>query len=374
MKYERFRDKTLALFFTAGVSLKTWYEIGMIDREVAIYNELSKYFEHIYFFTYGDEEDLKFKSYLTDSITIIPKKYISNSFLYSFLIPFIHRRILKDVDILKTNQMWGSWSAVLAKLLHRKRLVVRTGYMWSINFSKKNPKSWLEPLIKNVERFAYRIADAAITSSQRNFDYVEQNYHPRNQILMPNYVETDIFKPLNGTNKKKGSICFIGRLSQEKNLFALLEALKGLPYTIDIIGSGPQLNQLKEIVSHNRANADFRGNIPNRELPQILNEHELFVLPSLWENMPKTLLEAMACGLPVIGTNVDGIKEVIRHRENGILCKTDPGSIRKAIIALMEDEGLKQRLGENARKTIEEKFSLEKLVDRELKLYSQLSA
>ena len=67
-------DKSLALFFTAGASLKTWYDIGSIDREVAIYNALSKYFKHIYFFTYGGEEDLTFKKYLADNISIIPKK------------------------------------------------------------------------------------------------------------------------------------------------------------------------------------------------------------------------------------------------------------------------------------------------------------
>jgi hypothetical protein len=128
---DNLRAKSLALFFTAGVSLKTWHDIGSIDREVAIYNELSKYFKRIYFFTYGGIEDLKFKSYLAANITIIPKKCISNSLLYSFMIPFIYRKILKDVDILKTNQMWGSWSAVLTKLIYRKKLVVRTGYMLS---------------------------------------------------------------------------------------------------------------------------------------------------------------------------------------------------------------------------------------------------
>lgn len=368
------RDKTLALFFTTGISLKLWHEIGMIDREVAIYNELSQYFKHIYFFTYGGEEDLRFKDYLADNITIVTKKYISNNLLYSFLLPFIHRKILKKVDILKTNQMVGSWGAVLTKLIYKNKLVVRTGYMWSINFSKENPKGRGKILIRNIERFAYRIADAAITSSQSNFNYVEQNYHPHNHIHIPNYVETDIFKPSNGINKKKGSICFIGRLSQEKNLLALLEALKGLPYTINLIGSGEQKGQLEEFANRNGINASFLGNIPNHELPRILNEHELFILPSLWEGMPKTLLEAMACGLPAIGTKIDGTKEVIEHGKNGILCDTDSNSIRQAIMSVMGDEGLKQTLGKKARETIEQRFSIEKLADKELRLYAQLLA
>ncbi|MCK4819308.1 hypothetical protein KA005_26285, partial [bacterium] len=76
MKYQVLKDKTLALVFTVGVSLKLWHEIGMIDREVAIYNELSKYFKHIFFFTYGGE-DLKFKNYLANNITVVPKRYIA---------------------------------------------------------------------------------------------------------------------------------------------------------------------------------------------------------------------------------------------------------------------------------------------------------
>lgn len=370
---EKLKGKTLALFFTAGISLKTWHEIGMIDREVAIYNDLSKYFKHIYFFTYGDKGDLKFKSYLTDNITIIPKKYISNSLLYSFMIPFIHRKIFKDVDILKTNQMPGAWSAVLTKLIYRNKLVVRTGYMLSIRIAKDNPNRLKKRLIKNIERIAYKRADGIITSSSYNYEYVVRNYNPTClHLFIPNYVETNIFKPISKIKKKQGSICFIGRLTRQKNLFALLEALKGSPYTLTIIGSGEQEEQLKKFATENKIEANFLGNVPNHKLPEILNQHELFILPSLWEGMPKTLLEAMACGLPVIGTKIEGTKEVITHGKNGILCDTDTDSIKEAIITLLEDEELQQKLGENARNTIVEHYSLNNLALKELKLMEKL--
>jgi len=148
--------------------------------------------------------------------------------------------------------------------------------------------------------------------------------------------------------------------------------LKGLSYSISIIGSGEQEERLKEVANKNEVSVNFLGNIPNRELPEILNQHELFILPSLWEGMPKTLLEAMACGLPVIGTKIDGTKEVIEHGKNGILCNTDSDSIREAIETLMEDGELKQNLGENARKTIVEDYSLDNLAKKELKLMEGL--
>jgi len=371
-KKRTMQRKRIALFFTKGVSLKIWHDTGMIDREVAIYNRLSKYFKHIYFFTYGGKEELKFRDYLADNITIIPKKYISNNFLYSFITPFIHRKIFKDVDILKTNQMWGSWSAVLTKLIYRKKLVVRTGYMLSIHFMKRNPKSWKQWIMKIIERVAYKVADGVITTSQSNFEYVKKNYSPPGiHVLIPNYVESDVFKPMNMA-KKKGSICFVGRLTKEKNLFSLLEALKDLPYALSIIGSGGQEEQLKDFANKDGIDVNFLGNIPNHELPKILNQHELFILQSLWENMPKALLEAMACGMPVIGTNVKGINELIEHDKTGILCNTDSNSIREAIITLMEDGELKEKLGKNARRTIVENYSLDSLAEKELKLMRKL--
>ncbi len=371
-KKRTMQRKRMALFFTKGVSLKIWHDIGMIDREVAIYNELSKYFEQIYFFTYGGKEELKFKEYLADNITVIPKKCISNNLLYSLMIPFTHRKILKDVDILKTNQMRGSWSAVLTKLFHRKKLVVRTGYMLSISLVRENPKSWKRWIVKIIERVAYKIADGIITTSQSSFGYIERNYDPHAvHVVIPNYVETDVFKPMNMA-KKKSSICFIGRLTKQKNLFALLKALRALSYTLTLIGSGKQEEQLWDFANKNGTNVDFLGNIPNHELPKILNRHELFILPSLWENMPKTLLEAMACGMPVIGTDVKGINEVIEHGKNGILCNIDSNSIRESIISLMEDEELKEKLGKNARNTIIEHYNLDNLVEKELKLMEEL--
>jgi glycosyltransferase involved in cell wall biosynthesis len=377
-KHEILKNKTLVLFFSIGVSLKTWQDIGMIDREVAIYNELSKYLKHIYFFTYGDEGELRFKSHLAPNITIIPQKFVPHNIkysamIYSFLLPIIHRKILKHVDILKTNQMTATWNAALTKLILRKKLIVRTGFTWSILYAEEHPTSWKTLLIKLIEKFAYKMADAASTSSISAFNYVEHNYRPRNHTFITNYVETDVFKPLD-IIKKPGSICFVGSLGKQKNTLALLEALKRLPYSIDIIGSGPLSSELQEFAANNEVKANFLGNVPNHELPEILNQHELFILPSLWEGMPKTLLEAMACGLPVIGTNVTGIREVIEDGENGILCDTDSGMIKQAIIRLMEDEALKKRLGENARKTIEEKYSLNKLIDKEIELYAKLFA
>lgn len=368
----KLNKKTMAVFFTAGVSLKKWHYIGSLEREIALYNEMSNNFRNIYFFTYGDDDDLQFEKFLAENIVVVPKKYISNNLLYSLLIPFIHYKILKDISILKTNQMWGSWSAILTKILFKNKLIVRTGYILSINFKKQNPKSWKNLLIQFIEKIAYTHADAIITTSQSNLNFINDNYSLNVEpVLITNYIETQIFKPSKGKRKEK-SICFVGRLSKVKNLFNLFEALKEHNYSLSIIGSGPLLCDLKKFASTLDLNVNFLGTIPNHKIPQILNTHEIFILPSLWEGMPKSLLEAMACGLPVIGTNVKGINEVIEDGKSGILCDTNPDSISKAIIYLMKDNDLKKKLGKNARKAIVKNYALESLVLKELEIMDKL--
>ena len=112
--------------------------------------------------------------------------------------------------------------------------------------------------------------------------------------------------------------------------------------------------------------------LPNDQIPVELNKSQIFIIPSIFEGNPKVLLEAMACGLAIIGTEVMGIKEIINHEENGYLCKTNSGSIRKAIIELIKNPKLVKKTGENARKYILKNCSLEKIIRKEIRIYKSL--
>jgi glycosyltransferase involved in cell wall biosynthesis len=379
---ENLKDKRLALFFTLGVSLRTWHDIGILDREVKLYNRLSQHFKHIYFFTYGGKKELDYKEYLAENITIVPLPLIQKSrchnvplllsFLYSMFVPVIHYRILKNVDILKTNQMNGAWAAVLSKALFRSTLIVRTGYSWS-KFTQKSTTSWLKKnIIRMIEGMAYSFTDGIIVSASADLKYIQQNYKTKGyETVIANYIDTELFKPLGG-EKKRNSIFFAGRLNKQKNLFSLLEAAADLPCEITIAGSGDQKDALEKYAKEKDIKVEFLGSIPNNELPRVLNQHEVFVLPSFYEGMPKALLEAMACGLPCIGTNVAGIKEIIIHRENGYLCETTAASIKEAILEIMNNHMLQERIGRNARIMVVEKFALETVLKNEIKIYEEI--
>jgi len=377
----RLKEKNLALFFTLDISMKLWHEIGIIKREVAIYNKLSSSFKNIYFFTYGNMEDLNSKNYLNDNIIIIPKPIIfcsenfSNIFnlLYSIIFPLFNFNIFKKVDFLKTNQMRGAWAALLIKIFYRKKLIVRTGYIWSIFYKNSGRYKLKLKLIKFLEKHVYRNADAIISSSKNDNNYIKENYKPKSNItFIPNYIDTERFIPLD-IKKKKKSICFVGRLEKQKNLDELLNALDGLSFSLTIIGDGSLRSKLEKKADDLRLKINFLGVKSNDDLPYLLNQHEVFILPSLYEGMPKALLEAMSCGLPVIGTDVKGINEVIVNNYNGILCKTDYLSIKNCIINIMDNDDLKNRLGENARKTIIDNYSLENLIYKEIRLYESFN-
>lgn len=372
--------KNLALFFTKGYSLKKWHNAGILDREIAIYNRLSVSFGKVFFFTYGDKRDLKYSYFLKDNIEIVvmPRLFCGEILAnlkiltYSLLMPLIHYNKLKNVDILKTNQMDGAWAALGAKFLLRKKLIIRTGYVLSKFHTQISSSKVKNKIVKLIEKVVYGFADGIISSSKDDFKYVRKNFKIRGiHILIPNYIDTSKFKP-SKCKKDKDSVCFVGRLERQKNLFHLLESLIDIPVKLTIVGEGSLKDGLKEFAEKNYIDVSFLGIISNEKLPGILNKNEIFILPSIYEGMPKSLLEAMSCGRPVIGTNVDGINEIVIHGVNGLLCKTDSLSIRDTIVNLLGDNNLKIKLGINARKTIVKNYSLDEIIERELRLYKDL--
>lgn len=369
---ENLKHKTLALLFAKGVSLETYDKLGTLDREIKPYRELAKYFGEILFFTHGGKDDLKYQNLLPLNVKIFPKKQIILSSIYSFLLPFAYQKELRKTDVLKTDQMFGSWSAVMAKFFFRKKLVIRCGYQLSIFIKKNGIGRWKLLIIRFLERFVYRNADVIIAASKEDKKYIEEKYNilPEKIKYIPNYVDTELFKPLN--IPKENRICFIGRLEKQKNLFNLIRAVSDIDIKLVIFGNGSQKKDLENISRQLKANVEFKINILNENLPREINKSKLFILPSLYEGCPKVLLEAMSCGLPVIGANVRGINEVIQHKENGYLCGTDIFSIKKAIIEVLRDKDIQKKLSENARKTILEKFNFEKTLQEEINIYDNL--
>jgi glycosyltransferase involved in cell wall biosynthesis len=374
----------LALFFTRGVSLKLWLDTGLFDREKQLYEEHLRlgHFKKIYWLTYGTDDaaianELKAAGRLHPDVIVLPMAHFSpgrwGCLLYSFLMPLLHRRWLKSADIFKTNQMDGSWTAVLAKWLHRKPLVVRTGYTWSLLRKKHDVAKYKQKLIGLVEHFAYKNATIAVVSTERQAQYISERYSTseKNVQVIPNYINTQLFTPTESASRYSDRLIFVGRLNEEKNLFSLIKAIAQTGLTLDIYGKGDIRNKLEARAKKLNAKVNFMGVVPNDELPAILNRYRYYILPSLHEGMPKTLLEAMACGLVCIGTDVEGINRIIENGVNGYLAKgTGPQALAEAInraTQLPSDHIVREAV-----RRIRGEFSLETVVEREKEIIANL--
>jgi glycosyltransferase involved in cell wall biosynthesis len=369
----------LILIFDYGLSLRVWDETGLIDREILLYKRLLDKGVQVVFITYGDEEDYAYQKKLGD-IQIVPFYAYANRpdsrtirFLHSFLLPFILRKKIKRADILKTNQMWGAWIVLLSKLLYRKRAIVRCGFERYLNALYKGESFLYKTFVWLNSWMAYKFSNGIILTSETAEEFVVKTFSiPSTKInLFMNYIDIDQFKKTN-SEKHENKLLFIGRLNKGKNIFSLLDAIYQTDYELDIVGDGELRAEVEEYIKKHNIKANLIGRFPNARMPEIINRDPVYILPSFYEGNPKTLLEAMACESAVIGANVDGIKEIIKDNENGLLCETNSESIKEAINILMQDKNLRDRLGKNARSFVMENCDLGQIVEKEYNLYREL--
>jgi len=371
---------SVCLFFTYGVSLQSWRELGLLDREVLLYRKLAECGVNVAFFTYGDEGDLEFKENL-QGIEIIsayadkrrPRRKLAR-FLRSFVLPLRFCESLSSYSIMKTNQMMGAWAPLAASLLAGKCFLVRCGYEMYRTDCKQQKKIVRRTLSYILSRIVYSVCQCISITTQNDAKFISRIFKvPQEKIrVIPNFVDTALFAPFSSEWLHDSRVIYIGRLHQEKNLHNLILACAKSKVGLDIIGRGPWQAPLEAYSRSLGADVRCLGVFPNKKLPKLLAKYSVFILPSLYEGNPKSLLEAMSCGKAVIGTDVDGIREIIRHEENGLLCGTDADSLADAIKRLFSDTELRKRLGKAAREYVLHNCSIGLVVEKELSLYKDI--
>jgi len=174
----------------------------------------------------------------------------------------------------------------------------------------------------------------------------------------------------------KNNIMSVSHIRAIKGVHVLIKAIENLHKTriscnLYLIGTGELENLLRDYVKRKRLSdiIHFLGSLSNRQTLSLVKAADIFILPSYWETFPLSLLEAMACGRPVVATNVGGISEIIKDRYNGILIpKGDHDTLAKAIRFLLENPVYAKKLGEEAKKTIDKKFNLNIMIRKYLRL------
>ena len=368
----------IIVFFTYGISLKIWEETGLLEREIKIYQELKKkYGIDFTFVTYGDEEDFKYKN-LIDDLEIIPIynliKYSNNKLIRLFksvLFPIkLNNLIPKRNYILKTNQMYGAWVAIIFKILTNHPLIIRTGYDL-VSFSLKQSKNIFKLTIYYILTFiALNISDVYISTSKKDIEFLRKFFifKSKKLIYIPNWVQ---IKDLVPVNQRKKKILTVGRLEKQKNFKYLIEKFKHSDIKLDIYGDGSEKKDLMKLLGQ-KNNISFKGTLPNNELIAKYSEYQIFVSTSDYEGNSKTILESMGAGCVVVAPNIKNNSEIIINNLNGILYDKSYDDLLNIVITLLSNPKKMDLISKEANKNIRNNNSLEKITMMENDCYQML--
>lgn len=193
---------------------------------------------------------------------------------------------------------------------------------------------------------------------------------------IPFGVDTSFYKPLEvPKDEEVFQILSVGYLIERKGHKYLIMAVNELlkhhsNVRLKIVGSGPLEEQIRNQITELDLNeyVEILGNVSDDDLFKIYNSSDLFILPSIIDSQGNTeglgvvLIEAMACGLPVIGSDIGGIPDIIQNRETGLLVpQKDVEKLSKAIINLIEDSNLRKKVASNGYHMVKNKFSWNKI-------------
>jgi len=233
-------------------------------------------------------------------------------------------------------------------------------------------------------KLAARWTNCLVAVSQEIQKKVIEGYNvPSDKVvLIHNGININRFQckhnEANSENQKVFRIGAVGRLSPEKDYLTMLKAIRDIinndfNIQLDIVGDGDQKQELQEEARSLGISEQINFLGERHDIPELLNQFDVFVQSSLMEGMSLTILEAMASGLPVVATDVGGNPEVIVDKQTGFLVsKKNPAQLAEAIINIISDCTLIKKMGNAGRKRIEENFGISTMVQQYLNIYQEI--
>lgn len=288
--------------------------------------------------------------------------------LYNFIAKLIIYR--PDFILLFAAHGWSfkerSWLASIAKKFGKKVILApRSGLIE--NDVKTNPK-FKETIYTALNNSDYLICQSKAWESFYDQFRKDSTYKA---VVINNWLDSSAYIKLPIKESSPKNLFFLGRITQNKGIFDLVEAFAPIceeyDLTLSIAGKGEAFDQLeKEIVTKNLSQRiKLLGWVHGQEKNEQLKKADILILPSYKEGYPNSLLEAMVSGVPAIASNVGSIPEIIEHKKSGYLI--EPGNvndIQEAIIWYVENQEQRLEIAHNARKSILEKNSLDNAVGK----------
>jgi glycosyltransferase involved in cell wall biosynthesis len=301
-----------------------------------------------------------------------------NSFAPELIIEIFKMRKTVDIIHAHSHLYFSTNICVFIRILHSAPLIITNHGL----ISSSAPK-WLNTLYKKTfSKATFRIADHIICYTDIEKETIaKMGIDPKRISVIHNGVDTTFFVP--GDSKKSGDkkqILWVGRFVTGKGVEYLIEAFSQVQKKIPgaqlfLVGDGPEKIAIEDRIKklHLHSSVTLIDYLDNEELPEIYKNSDIFVLPSLMEGVPRTLLEAMACGVPVVTTDLPHLVGIIEGA-GLVVPPKDPALLSDAILSILEDRSLAETMGQRGRKRIEQDYSWEDTVEKTLALYESVIA
>ena len=289
-------------------------------------------------------------------------------------------RILRgiDSDVVHVQSTYISIPGLLAKKFLRKPCI-----LWAQGSDIYRPSF----ILRQMTKLAIRNSDVVIALTEDMKKNI-QRIHQREVLVIPNGIDLDKFQPLSRADARgelhieenERIILFVGRLHPVKGLKYLIRAMRtitqaALGARLILLGEGEERRDLEALTKELNLEdfVTFHGRVPNTETPKFMTASDILVLPSLSEGFPVVVLEAMACGLPIVATNVRGLSEIIVDDQNGFTVEPEnPEAIADRVLQLLRDDQLRSKIGENNRHNAKQ-YSWDDVVRRLESVYDSVA-
>lgn len=289
----------------------------------------------------------------------------------------------ENFDIVQANEdfQFTTWVSALYCRLYAKRLILFEDKYF---FPRHKLDYGLYQIFRRLFfRFVWNTSSTIVCRSKAAFSFIKEIIEPafRNKLtILTIGVNTSLFHPIHTKrNEKVLRIFTIARLIPNKDYPTLVKAIhyiknhKKIPISLAIVGRGYLYNSLKQQVSDYDLQNDVKiiRQIPYNRLKHYYSHHDIFVLPSVVEPNGSVVVEAMACGLPVIISNVGGMLDFVEDGRNGyIFAVGDYRDLADKILKLVDKEK-REKLSKESLKLVKEKFDWDVLIKKYIKVFKK---
>jgi glycosyltransferase involved in cell wall biosynthesis len=231
-------------------------------------------------------------------------------------------------------------------------------------------------------RWLWHDADALVAVSNGLRSYARETAPDLPIQVIPNAIDLSEFTP--ALHRETGGpvrLLYVGRFNAFKNVETLIEAVGKLSqvdvgdFELELVGEGERRPVLERMVSDLglTRRVHFTGWVARDSVAGCYRRADIFVTATTWEGMPNTVLEAMACGLPIVGTQASGLHELVRDGVNGYLAPVkDPDALAEALALLIENGYERRRMGRQSRKLAEREFAWEYIAAQYVEIYRKI--